>query len=167
MKQIKSALILFAFFSISAASTEFDRNTLIDNSSPISFGSGGLLDPARFSVSHSYSMNFSSNSSGQSSTDGLYLSTLKYQFSVPVTLSLDMGYAHQPGMLFSKGQSLYQNQNSNFGAFVIPRLELNYKPFKNTLVRFQYLNSKGMNQNSPYLHRYGHEDLLLTPDRGY
>lgn len=153
-------VLLIAAIAASAGFTAgFDRNTLLSpREGPIQ--TGGLLDPNRFSVSHSYSMMYSSQSGGTSAMDGLYLSTLRYKFAVPVSLSLDMGFSHQPGSLLGVGPVNLQNP----GGFVMPRVELEYQPFKNALIRLQYFDSKNMKSRpSFWADDFGHRDLLVTP----
>ncbi len=137
----------------------FNRNSLL---SPQGIGmpSGGLLDASRLKISQSYSMSFSSGSDQSSSWNGLYLSTLQYQFAVPVTLSLDMGFAHQPGALFGVGP-VRSDYRSN--SFVLPRVELKYQPTRNMLLRFQYWNMQNMPSTPASSSFFGDEDLLITP----
>jgi hypothetical protein len=160
MKPIAVVLLAAAF--VAAGEGTFDRNSLLQPGKTMALGTGGLLDPSRFSVSQSYSMSFSSGSGGES-WDGLYLSTLSYQLAVPVTLSLDLGLAHQPGALFKAGP---MNRQFDASAVVMPRLELKYQPFRNTLIRVQYLNSKGLSSRSPYYWGdFDRGNLLLTPNQ--
>jgi len=54
-------------------------------------GNTSLLDPGRFSVHQRYSLMFISDGE-KSSLSGLYLSTFRYRFSVPLSLRVDLGY---------------------------------------------------------------------------
>ncbi len=149
-------LVVLAVFAVAAVAGEFDRNALL-SPNRLSLSSGGLLDPSRLTISQSYSMSFCSGL-GPDSWNGLYLSTLQYRFAVPVTLSLDLGFAHQPGALFAVGPV---NADAKNGAFVIPRMELTYRPFRNTLLRFQYFDGRNLGASSNTY--FGYEDLLITP----
>lgn len=53
------------------------------------------LDPSKLHISQSYSMSYFSIG-GQSFAQGIYLNTLEYEFSSPLTLGLQWGYAHAP-----------------------------------------------------------------------
>ena len=54
------------------------------------------LDPSRLHISHSYQMGYMSTG-GQGFSQGVYLNTLTYQFTMPVTVAFQWGMAHQPG----------------------------------------------------------------------
>ncbi len=84
-----------------------------------------LLDPSRFSMSHSYSMSFSSMG-GQSFNQGLYLNTMNFRFSDPLTMQLRIGYAHQP---LGGGMGLNGGDN---GQLFLQRAMIQYKPSENT-----------------------------------
>ena len=145
--------------AITVLGEEFNRNSLLSPKG-VSMPSGGLLDASRLKMSQSYSMSYSSGSDQSSAWNGLYLNTLQYQFAVPVTLSLDLGFAHQPGALFGVGpvQSDYRSSS-----FVLPRVELKYQPTRNMLLRFQYWNMQNMQSMPASSSFFGDEDLLITP----
>ncbi|MFQ5602270.1 MAG: hypothetical protein ACE5HS_03270 [bacterium] len=106
------------------------------------------LDPNKFSMSHSYSLMFTSFG-GQSYNQGLYLNTMKYQLSNPISMYLQFGFAHQP--LGNWGQnSLQQNQ------FFISGAGLEYKPsdkFKMQIEFSQYPRSNYSSYNNRLYHR--------------
>ena len=156
MKPIIYLSVLMLMASV-IAGQRFDRNSLLSPAIKTSVGTGGLLDPDRFSVSHSYSVNYSSGTSG-GSCNGLYLSTIRYKFSVPVTLRLDMGYANQLDALFNKTSV----RKADKGSFIMPSVEIKYHPFKNTLIKMRYFNTKGLSSGlSPYQNP-GYENMLFT-----
>lgn len=66
-----------------------------DLSAPTSGLGFSLLDPSRLRISHSYSMSYMTGS-GYSSSVGLYMSTLEYQFAKPLSVRVGLGYLHQP-----------------------------------------------------------------------
>ena len=53
------------------------------------------LKPEKFSMSHSYSVAFSSIG-GRAYNSGLYLNTMRYNVSDPLTLYFQLGIQHQP-----------------------------------------------------------------------
>lgn len=138
---------------------EFNRNALLSPKG-INMPSGGLLDASRFKMSQSYTMSFSSGSDQSASWNGLYLNTLQYQFAVPVTLSLDLGFAHQPGALFGVGPVKTDYRSSSF---VLPRVELKYQPSQNMLLRFQYWNMQNMPSMPAPSSIFETEDLFEPP----
>jgi len=100
------------------------------------------IDMSRFSMSHSYSMSYMSMG-GKGITQGLYLNTMSYQFSIPLTVSLQLGMAHNPfaGMGENGTASILQN-----GMFV-SGAQLKYKPTENTTIQFDF-------RNMPYTNYY-------------
>ncbi|MBN1561676.1 hypothetical protein JW998_15600 [candidate division KSB1 bacterium] len=88
------------------------------------------IDPSRFSMSHSYSMSYMA-AGGQSFTQGLYLNTLSYQFTVPLTLSLQLGMAHNP---------FPGNGTANIlqSGFFVSGAQLMYKPTEKTTIQLQF-----------------------------
>jgi hypothetical protein len=105
-----------------------------------------LLNPEKFSMSHSYSVSMFSLG-GQTFSQGLYLNTMNYKFSDPLTMQVRIGYVHQPfGGL---------NQNAAVGGqLFVQRAMLQYKPSKNTTfsIDFQQVPSSML---SPYYYRPG------------
>jgi hypothetical protein len=98
-----------------------------------------LLDPARFSMSQSYSTTMGYTQAGSYSY-GLYLNTLSYQIFNPLTFSIDLGIYtpfHSSGS-YSSGTS--SGNLEQMGSLVIPRIGLDYKPTENMLISIQYLN---------------------------
>lgn len=79
-----------------------------------------LLDPSRFHISHSYSLSYYSGG-GRSGSVGLYMSTLEYQLSRPLSLRVGLGYLHQPlGFLNSNA--------SPVGNEILPSFRLDFRP---------------------------------------
>lgn len=113
----------------------FSKESLFRNSSL------QLQNPRGFSMQQSYSMQFSGSSYGTTSS-GVYLNTLSYEFNVPLTLSVDIG-------MYNMFHSSYQNSalsryNQNFmeskPEFIIPRIALDYQATENMSFSLQLLN---------------------------
>jgi len=105
------------------------------------------LDPSRFHMSHSYTMSYTSFGE-QGITQGLYLNTMSYEFNIPLKMSLQLGYMHQP---FQGGNNNPVFKNSPF----VAGAALEYKPSENTLIHFEF------NQRPYSTYRY------MSPLRGY
>ena len=88
----------------------------------------------------------------QGVTQGLYLNTMSYQFSIPLTVSLQVGMAHNPfgGMGQNGTASILQN-----GMFV-SGAQLKYKPTENTTIQFDF-------RNTPYSHTYPGYYMMSRP----
>lgn len=126
---------------------EFDRGTLMapqwrEGGSVSGFS---LMNPNRFSMHQSYSVNFASGSLGSSSA-GLYLNTLSYRLADPLTLSADVGFytpfyasTSMGGMGMSKGGF----QDPRLGSsLVFPHIGLEYKPTDNTSISLHLFNGR-------------------------
>lgn len=90
----------------------------------------GVIDPSRFKMTQSYSLSFFSGGS-RSFNQGLYLNTMQYQLSDPLTAVLQVGYLHQP--LGGAGLT-----GSSAGRFFISGASLEYKPSNGTRLFFDY-----------------------------
>ena len=107
------------------------------------------LDPAKFDMRHSYSLMYFSYG-GRGFSQGLYLNTMTYRFSDPLTMRLQWGMVHQPFNALGKDSPLKS------GLF-LSGAELDYRPADNLWLRFQYraLPSRAYN---PYRYWYGLDD---------
>ena len=111
---------------------------------PNRFGSLGLLDPERFHMSQSYSMSFSSNGK-HSGSAGMYLNTMTYQFSMPISMRLQVGYMHDPSVLFGgPGDAL------GGGQLFIPNFDVVVRPTKYMTIQFHYGMGPGRQQWVPF-----------------
>lgn len=121
-------------FKLQSRNPEFTDQ--LKNEQGRSFGILGI-NPSRFNMSHSYSMSYLSVG-GKNFTQGLYLNTMSYQFTIPLTLSLQLGVAHQPF------------QAANFspvfksGPF-IAGAQLKYQPTANTVIQLDFHQSPYQN----------------------
>ncbi len=121
--------------------TDFARALVKPNKIESMVGLLGL-DPTRFSMSHSYTFSVGSFG-GESFSQGLYLNTMAYQLSNPITMYLQLGFQHQP--ISNLGQNdLNQNQLFLSGA------GFEYKPSE----KFQFRMEFSQQPNSPYYSRY-------------
>ena len=129
-------------------SEDFDRGTLMapEFQSRGSVSGFSFLNPNRFSMRQSYSMNFASGSYGSTSA-GLYLNTLSYKLADPLILSADIGF-HTP--LYSSGAFARGGLSGKSGiqdpsqasSLVLPRVGLEYRPSKNTTLSLQLINGQ-------------------------
>ena len=96
---------------------------------PLSHGLS-LLDPGKFSISHSYNMSYFS-SGGKGNMVGLYMNTMNYQFSEPLSLTVHVGYMHQP-FASSSSKNVFSNNT------ILSGFELTYRPKKNVFLKIEY-----------------------------
>jgi hypothetical protein len=104
------------------------------------------LDPNKFSMSHSYSLSFASLG-GNSFSQGLYLNTMKYQLSNPITMYLQIGFLNQPFGGFGQ-TSAFENKLFVSGA------GFEFKPSDNFKVQFEYSQRPGAMYSPYYYNRY-------------
>jgi hypothetical protein len=109
--------------------------TFLARSSTDYLGSGlsrglSLLDPSRFSMSHSYTVSFTS-SGGEGHMMGLYMNTMNYQFSDPLSVTVHVGYRHQP---FAPANTRQLEDATG----VLSGFELEYRPAKNFFLKIEY-----------------------------
>ena len=105
------------------------------------------LDPNKFSMSHSYSLSFTSFG-GQSYNQGLYLNTMMYQLSNPIKMYFQFGVQHQPF-----GQNEFQSQSQAF----VSGAGFEYKPSDNFKIQLEFSQQPNSfyspYYNSPYTNR--------------
>jgi hypothetical protein len=100
-----------------------------------------LIDPARFEMTQSYSLSFTSIG-GRGYNQGLYLNTMNYRFSNPLLMQVRVGYLHQP----LGGNQILSDQN---GKLFLQRAMLQYKSTENTTLMLDY-QSYPSTMMSPY-----------------
>jgi hypothetical protein len=79
-----------------------------------------LLDPQRLRLRQSYTFSYFSNSRSSGSL-GIYTTTLDYQLSEPLSLSLSLNYLHQP-------LSVFGNNSAGTKGEILPNFQLRYRP---------------------------------------
>lgn len=104
----------------------------------------GLFDPSRLTWSQSLSFGYSSGA-GYGGTSGLYTSSFAYRIADPLRLKVDIG-AHLTPAAHGYGQTQ--------GVF-LQGLSLDWRPFKNSVVHFQYQDCRSPLQWNGYS-RYGY-----------
>ncbi len=79
-----------------------------------------LLDPQRLKLSQSYAFSYFSGS-GYSGSMGVYTTTLNYQLSRPLSLTLSLNYLHQPLSVFGRDNLRVKDD-------ILPNFQLHYNP---------------------------------------
>ena len=100
-----------------STSEKFSSSSLLSSPKARSFS---FLNPAKFSMSHSYTMGFLSGGNG-SSAQGLYMNTIRYQASANLQLQIKIG----------GGQTLFNSApglNGSGQTRVLPGFDLLYRP---------------------------------------
>lgn len=135
MRSILFILVISIFFSISVIAqfkSQVEKSSVAQSlvQPGVSLNSlFGLIDPANFMMKHNLSMSYMSfNGTGLSLAS--YTNSIFYKISDPLNVRFDVTMQGSP-----LGQSAYQNALS--GVF-LSRAELNYKPWENFLIKFEY-----------------------------
>ena len=117
----------------------------------------GLLDPSRMHMSHSLSMGYIGGS-GVSMSRGLYMNTIDYQISQPLSVTTHLGYQFQPS-----GPAEFNPANT--GTEFVGGADLNWRPTNNSAFRLSfYRNMMPDYYYSPFGYTpYGYRPLIDRP----
>ena len=99
-----------------------------------------IFDPARFNMSHSFSMSYFSVG-GKGLSQSLYLNTMSYQLASPLLLKVQWGIQGFPYNSLAKNNPVFQSGLFLSGA------ELQYKPNDKFEVRLQFNSMPGYMYN--------------------
>jgi len=111
-----------------------------------------FIDFSKIDMSHSYSMSYASIG-GKGISQSLYLNTMKYQLSNPLSLKLQWGIRSYPYNSFGNDNPLFKDGLFFSGA------ELNYRPSDKFYIKFQY-NALPQTGYYGYPYRYRSSYLL-------
>jgi len=145
----KILLIALVMFSVNCFSQFKDKNIfkpsvqegLINNNTPSLLL--GFFNPDNFSMSHSYSMSYTTSGSNGLAL-GVYTNTMRYNFTKNFNIQVDASLVHSPYSSFGKN---YQNQ---LNGIYLSGAQLNYQPWKDVNFSVQYRNIPGGYYNDFY-----------------
>ncbi|MBI4810455.1 MAG: hypothetical protein HY800_03260 [Ignavibacteriales bacterium] len=151
MKNICLVLVILLFSSVvalaqfkSQAEQPSVAQSLVRPTSINSFF--GLLNPNNFMMRHNISLSYMSFG-GTGLSVASYTNSMFYKISDPLDVRFDVTLQGSPF-----GQSNYQN---TFSGLYLSRAQLNYKPWENFLIKFEY--------NHLPLNYYGLSNPWYTP----
>lgn len=108
-----------------------------------------LLDLSRLHWTSSYSFSYMSGGDNSASL-GIYTASFLYEFSPSLLMHLDLGLAHNPGVLF--------NRSSSVDASVLTNVRLDYQPSRNFFMSLGFSTYPGYGGYRPvywpYSNRY-------------
>lgn len=104
-----------------------------------------FIDPSKIRMSHSYSISYFSIG-GRSISQSLYLNTINYQISNPLSLKLQWGILNYPHNSLIKDNPVFRN------GLIFSGAELKYKPSDKFLLKFQYNALPGFGSYRYYPH---------------
>ena len=117
---------------VQAGETLVTKKTEINSSKTdlgTGFSSGGvkdvfsLINPERFSMSHSYAINYSTGNQGEQMI-AMYLNKIDYQIAKQLKLSVAIAWMHSP-------QTALGISSNTIGSEILPSFRLDWKPSKN------------------------------------
>jgi len=140
MRKIYIAIALLLIIPLSAFGQLRDQDKPISIKQEILRPQGdgflglGILDPSRFSMSHSISMSYFSVGEGGVS-QSLYLNTMTYQIASPLMLRVQWGLQSFPYNSIAKDNPAFKS------GFILSNAELKYKPSDKFEMKFQFSQS--------------------------
>ena len=91
----------------------------------------GLFDPSKFNMQHSFSLSYASFA-GQGLSLGVYTNSMQYKFSDNLDVRTDIS------LMTSPFNTLGKDAQSSLSGLFLNRAELNYRPWKNTMLQISY-----------------------------
>ena len=91
-----------------------------------------LLDLSRLDMSHSYTISYFS-ANGHGTTIGMYMNSIRYRISNPLTLNVNLAWVHQPGQIFGGDRGTPTDYGS-----IYPSFSLEYRPSENFYLEVGY-----------------------------
>ena len=110
-----------------------------------------FIDLSKLSMSHSYSLSYYSIG-GKGISQGLYLNTIHYQISNPLSLNLQWGIQNFPYNSLANNHPLFQD------GFVFTGASLKYKPSENFMLKLQYNVQPTIGTYRNHYHNYFWDD---------
>lgn len=148
-KLVVILIVLFAAignaqFKDPAFPTQNVKDGIVDYSSGNLFG---FLNSENFTMRHSIGMSYSSFA-GNGVALGTYTNSMMYRFSEDLNVQVDASIIHSPYSTFGK-----EFQNDLSGIY-ISRAALNYRPWKDFNITFQYNQYPGSYYYNPFSNYY-------------
>ena len=125
---------------------------------PLGLRPFSFLDPSRMNFQTSYSMSYFSSGS-QGLMQGLFMETVGYRLSNPLSLTLNLGFQHTP-------YSNFGPDGITRGARFVGGAALNWRPAENMFLHFEVANypSYGSYGYNPYWNPYPYNSPLQNQD---
>ncbi len=142
---MRNHLILMAAALFSGALSSYAQSSVLTDKDD--FNSKSLMTPEyrnaspEFSMHQSYSLSFTSGNRGSFSS-GLYLNTLSYRLSAPLTLSADVGFYTPIYSTFPGPRQYGPASPANGSSLIFPRLGLEYHPSENFSMDLDLVNER-------------------------
>lgn len=110
----------------------------------------GFINPKNFSLTHSFNISYMTAGNTSVSLTS-YTGTISYKVLKNLNISADITMQYSPFASFGSNSSLNKEFQNSFNGINLSRVSLDYKPFKNMFIHFDYVNNK----NGYYYYPYG------------
>ncbi len=94
----------------------------------------GWFNPDKFHMSHSLSFSYMTMG-GQGVSLGTYTNSMRYEFADNLNARADVSMSYSP---FASKSFMTQGMKNSLSSIYLSRAEVNYKPWENFSVQFQY-----------------------------
>ena len=110
----------------------------------------GFINPKNFSWSNSFNVSYL-NSGNASVSLTSYTGTLSYKFLKNLNVSADITMQYSPFASLGSNTAINKDFQNSFNGISLSRVSMDYQPFKNMFIHFDYIN----NRNGYYYYPYG------------
>jgi len=114
----------------------------------------GWFNPDKFHMRHSLSFSYQTVG-GQGISLGTYTNSMMYEFAENLSAQADVSLSYSP---FASSGLMTKGMKDNLSSLYLSRAELNYKPWDNVLVHFQYRRMPFNYYYSPFASPWFGED---------
>jgi hypothetical protein len=94
----------------------------------------GWFNPEKFHMSHSIGFSYQTMG-GQGISLGTYTNSMMYEFAENLNARADVSMSYSP---FASSSFMTKGMKNNMSSIYLSRAEINYKPWENVSVQFQY-----------------------------
>jgi hypothetical protein len=151
-----AAALLCASASMAQFKSQVDQGSRVSDGVAPQTGSllFGWFNPERFHMRHSFDLSYSTFG-GQGMSLGTYTNSMTYDIADNLNARADLSMSWSPYNSFSK----FGGKQNDLSSIYLSRAELNYKPWDNVLVKFQYRQIPyGNYYYSPFYNPWYRED---------
>ncbi len=148
--------LLFASASMAQFKTQVEQGPRVSDgvSSQTSSFLFGWFNPESFRMRHSFDLSYHTMG-GQGMSLATYTNSMTYDFAENLNARADVSMSYSPYNTFST----FGGKKNDLSSIYLSRAEVNYKPWENVLVKFQYRQIPyGNYYYSPFYNPWNRED---------
>jgi hypothetical protein len=139
-RYIVTALVILALVGSTTRAqfkTQIEQESRVSNSiyqQPEETSLFGWFNPEKFHMHHSLSFSYQTMG-GQGVSLGTYTNSMMYEFANNLNARADVSLSYSP---FASSSFMSKGMNNSLSSIYLSRAEVNYKPWENVTVQFQY-----------------------------